>query len=145
MRTNDYFFNEPSNKKQFSLWVKKPLPLNSVKISSTFECSVLKQTNSENEYKKRYIVLNEDKLYYSHRSTSNTTSGFMNLKMIYFSYTTEMYKQRVVYSVNFFKNKKYVKFLIKKKSKFDDLLEAVKPHVIQTNFYDVYSAKKLIG
>ena len=139
------FFDEQKPTTNFTLWTKQSLPLSEVKSKSSYQSIIRKFSFSNNKYKKRFFALCGDKLYYSRTQNSQCTTGYLNIRMANFSYTKDKYKDQDIYKVKFFRNDRYSKFIVTDLVSLENLIKAVRPFVIQTNFHEIYSGMKVIG
>ena len=137
-------FDKKSEQK-YSLWKKKSVLLTELRKDNTYEGILLKYSSSRNEYKKKLFLLSGNKLYYYYSSSSKLTKGYMNIQLVSFSYNKVHFEGKSAYSIKFSRNNRCSVFMIREQESFQSFFTAVRPYVIQENFHEIYTCKKIIG
>lgn len=139
------FFDSVDANEQPSLWTEERAILNKVLNPVIFAGNLYKYSKKSLKYKERYFVLSNGRLYCLRNAKADKYIGYISIKFATFAVDRELLDGEVVYIVRFVRDNKCAKLMLKDKQKVEELKDALKPYVIQTNFNHVYEAKKVIG
>lgn len=139
------FFDNESDTPSFSLWSKERGEMQKIAEKAIFKGNLYKYSKKSQKYKERFFALANGKLYCARSAESARYIGYLGIQFSTFTVERETLGGETVYILRFIRDFKCAKLLLKDKEILERFSIAAKPYVVQTNFHDVYEAKKIIG